>query len=180
MPSISNQDVCLVDGYNVIHKVPVLARLLKTHRDEEAREQLREACVRFSMRRRMRVVCVFDGASTVRAPASRPDPNVDVVFAAGTRKADGWILERAERLSRERRSVLVVTEDRGIKNALPAKVRTMGVRAFWAAIEPASPADAEEEKPAPPLEDVEAFFLDAERRQKEGKRTPPKKEGGAG
>lgn len=178
MPSNPKRDVCLVDGYNVIHKVPALARLLRVDQDEEAREQLREACARFAMRRRMRVLLVFDGSSAVRAPASRSDANVEIIYATGARKADGWILERAERLSHERQSVLVVTEDRGIKNALPAKVRTMGIRAFWSAIEPGDKEDRGE-KTAPPLDDVEAYFLEAERRLKESSRKTPKKEGDA-
>jgi predicted RNA-binding protein with PIN domain len=166
VPSTRHRDVCLVDGYNVIHKVPSLARLLKSNQDEEAREQLREACLRFSLRRRMRIVLVFDGSSAVRARASRPDTNVEIVYATGARKADGWILDRAERLSNERVPVLVITEDRGIKNALPAKARTMSVSAFWKTIEPKDKDEAGE-KVAPPLDDVEAYFLEAERRERE-------------
>lgn len=171
MPSSPKRDVCLVDGYNVIHKVPALARLLRSDRDEEAREQLREACVRFALRRRMRVLLVFDGSTAVRARAPHSTAGVEIIYATGARKADGWILERAERLVKERQSVVVVTEDRGIKNALPAKARTLAVRAFWAAIEP-GPKAAAEEKPAPPLEDVEAYFLEADRRLREAARKP--------
>jgi len=173
----AKRDVCLVDGHNVMHRVPSLARLLRSDQAEEARERLREACVRFSLRRRTRVLLVFDGSRGVHAPAPRPNPLVEIVYATGARKADGLILERAERLVRERQSVVVVTEDRGIKNALPGKARTLGVRAFWSAIEPEH-EDAGEDKPTPPLEDVEAFFLEAERRQKMSARKDPKKEGG--
>ena len=126
----------------------------------------------------MRVLLVFDGSPAVHAPATRSPANVEVVYATGARKADGWILERAERLSKERESVLVVTEDRGIKNALPAKVRTMTAEAFWTAIRPKAEGETEE-KPAPPLDDVEAYFLEAERRQRESARKRFKKEEGA-
>ena len=117
----------------------------------------------------MRVVLVFDGSSAVRARMSRSDSNIEIVYATGGRKADGWILDRAERLSNERVSVLVITEDRGIKNALPAKVRTMTVKAFWNSIG-AKDKGEPGEKPAPPLDDVEAYFLEAERRMMEARR----------
>ena len=177
MTSRAKRDVCLVDGHNVLHRVPSLAQLFKSGQAEEARERLREACIRFALRRHSRVVLVFDGSRDVHAPAPRSDANVEIVYATGTRKADGWILDRAEQLVGERQPVVVVTEDRGIKNALPSKVRTLGVRAFWSSILPKS-KDAAEQKPEPPLEDVEAYFLEAERRQKESARKPPKKEGG--
>ena len=177
MTSGATRDVCLVDGHNVMHRVPSLSRLLRSDQTEEARERLREACVRFSLRRRTRVLLVFDGSRDVQAPAPRSSANVEIVYATGAGKADGLILERAERLVRERQSVVVVTEDRGIKNALSRKVRTLGARAFWSAIEPEH-EDAAKDKPAPPLEDVEAYFLEAERRQKESARKDPKKEGG--
>jgi predicted RNA-binding protein with PIN domain len=168
VPSTEARGVCLVDGYNVIHKVPALARLLGSDQ-EEAREQLREACVRFSLRQRMRVLLVFDGRRGVHAPASRSTSQVEIIYASGERKADGWILSRAEELQRDKYSVTVVTEDRGIKNALPKRVRTLSPRAFWSMVLPTAehPLD---EKPAPNLEDVEAYFLDLERRQKDDRK----------
>ena len=161
-----------------MHRIPELARLLKSDQAEEARERLAEGCLRFALRRRMRVLLVFDGSKRVHAPAPRSNANLDIVYATGARKADGLILERAEALADAKQSVLVVTEDRGIKNGLPSKARTMGARAFWSVIEPQK-EDASTEKPAVPLDDVEAYFLEAERRQKASNSKLPKKEGGA-
>jgi predicted RNA-binding protein with PIN domain len=172
--SSSIAGVCLVDGHNVMHQVPSLAALLKSDQTEEARERLAEACLAFALRRRVRVLLVFDGSRSVHAPAPRANPNLQIVYASGAGKADRWIADRVERLRDEKQSVLVVTEDRGIKNALPKRVRTMGAKAFWSVIHPAreDPAD----KPAPPLDDVEAYFLEVERRLNQEQ---DKKKGGA-
>ena len=174
MPSSKDRGVCLVDGYNVIHKVPSLARLLASNQ-EEARERLREACLRFSLRQRIRVLLVFDGRPGVHAPSARSNAQVDVIYASGGGKADGWILAKAEELRRDKYSVTVVTEDRGIKNALPSRVSTLTPRAFWSMVLPKAER-ASDEKPEMPLEDVEAYFLDLERRQKAN---DSKKEGDA-
>src|SRR5215510_5169775 len=116
----------------------------------------------------MRVLLVFDGRPDVRAPAGRSGAQVEIIYASGAGKADGWIKKRAEELHRDKHQVTVITEDRGIKNALPSRVSTLTPRAFWTMALPKT-VDASEEKPELPLEDVEAYFLEMERRAKEGK-----------
>ena len=170
--------VCLIDGHNVMHRLPPLASLLAADRGQEAREHLAEAAHRFALRRRLRVVLVFDGSASVQAPKSRTPRQLEIVYATGPGKADALILSRAEKLQRLKRSVLVITEDRGLRSALPRGVRTLTAQDFWSVLEP-GPSPAPVEKPIPPLDDVERFFLDAEARIKHELERKPKKKGGA-
>jgi predicted RNA-binding protein with PIN domain len=172
------EGVCLVDGHNVILGVPPLALLQHADRGEEARARLAEACLRFALRRRLHVVLVFDGSPDVRAPAGRAKAPLEIVYATGAGKADAVLVARATRFSAEKRSVLLVSQDRSLQAALPRGTRTLGVTAFWALLESRPDAPAEE-KPEFSLPDVEQFFLDAEPRLRAELKRPPKKRGGA-
>ena len=170
--------VCLIDGHNVMHKLPALAALLAADRDQEAREHLAEAAHRFALRRRLHVVLVFDGSSSVRAPAARTPRQLEIVYATGPGKADALILSRAEELDRSKQPVIVITEDQGLRKALPRRARTLTAHEFRSVLEP-EPSPASVEKPTPPMEDVERFFLDAEPRIKRELERNRKKRGGA-
>ncbi|HET9233374.1 MAG TPA: NYN domain-containing protein [Candidatus Eisenbacteria bacterium] len=170
--------VCLIDGHNLMHRLPALAKLLAADRGQEAREHLAEAAHRFALRRRLRVVLVFDGSASVRAPSPQTPRQLEIVYATGPGKADALILSRAEELERGKQTVSVITEDLGLRNALPRGVRTLSVQDFCSALEP-SLSQASVEKPMPPLEDVEQFFLDAEPGIKRELERKPKKKGGA-
>lgn len=170
--------VCLIDGHNLIHRLPALAALLAADRGQEAREHLAEAAHRFALRRRLHVVLVFDGSASVRAPAPRTPRQLEIVYATGPGKADALILSRTKELERGKQAVIVITEDQGLRNALPRGVRTLTAQDFCSVLEPAtSPAIVE--KPRPPLEDVERFFLEAEPGIKQELERKRKKKGGA-
>ena len=173
------EGVCLVDGHNVILGVPSLALWQHADRGEEARAELAEACLRFALRRRLQVVLVFDGSPDVHAPTGRARKPLEIVYAKGVGKADAVLVARAARFRAEKRTVLVISEDRSLKAGLARGVRTLGVKAFWSMLESGPKAQVEEKKPELSLPDVEQFFLDAEPRLNALLRTPPKKKGGA-
>ena len=131
--------VWLVDGHNVLLNVPDMER---AHARDAlaARTALAERCERFGMRRRIRVVVVFDGCAGVSGGECRRT-NLEVVYAAGEGKADARIVSRAERAMRAGKQVTVVTDDGGIRRSLPRGAATHGTAVFWRLSTPGTAGD---------------------------------------
>ena len=101
----------IVDGYNLIHAIPSLKKLL-AHDACQAREQLVYLISRLTFRRKFRCTIVFDG---VKPPAPPPTHSpVHVVFSSpGT--ADAKIKLMIEQ-SKNRSQIVIISSDREILN----------------------------------------------------------------
>jgi hypothetical protein len=75
------------------------------------------------------LVAVVEGA----ARSARAPDGVTLVRATGS--GDDALVERAGRLAREGRDVLVVTADRGLRGRLPDGVAVAGPRWLWSALD---------------------------------------------
>lgn len=104
-----------VDGYNVIHHSSLLRPLLR-HSFENARDALIEEAARFAIATGQQVKVVFDGRGR-KTEAGTPvltAPGLEVLYSPGHLTADA-LIERIVYNSPERRSVIVVSADRGIR-----------------------------------------------------------------
>jgi predicted RNA-binding protein with PIN domain len=101
----------VVDGYNLIHAMPDLARLVGTDL-ERARDALVGKLAVYRSQRNVRVTVVFDGRGTGPQP-TRPPGGVEVVFSRAPQNADAKIKNMLV-LEKSPRSVTVVTSDNSI------------------------------------------------------------------
>jgi len=111
MPSIY-----YIDGYNVIHHSSLL-RPLAEQDFEAAREALIEKVGRFCAVTGCQAKVVFDGRGRRTEPITPTQnfPGLEVLYSPGHQSAD-TIIERIVYLSSDRRSVIVVSADRGIRD----------------------------------------------------------------
>ncbi|HTX17637.1 MAG TPA: NYN domain-containing protein [Bacteroidota bacterium] len=100
----------IVDGYNVIHAIPSLKRLLE-HDAAQAREQLAFLIARLTFRRKFRCTLVFDGARSSDIPAPTHSP-VHVVYSSPV-SADAKIKSMIDQ-SKNRSLLVIVSSDREI------------------------------------------------------------------
>jgi len=148
----------IIDGYNLMHKVPELAELAGKDL-EQARDRLVAMLARFKGRRQIRVVVVFDGDQASGGPARTRAGAMDVVFSRLPEKADERIVRMARSLANPK-AWTVVSSDRKVRERAGAcGVRTVGADEF---LRTATPARARrEDKPEMRTEDVaewEEFF----------------------
>lgn len=104
----------LIDGYNVLHHCPSLRRIV-AHDFETARETLVDRVARFCAASGEKALVVFDGRGR-RGKKVQPrtgQSGVFVIYSPGNKSADAFI-EREVYGARDRRSVVVVSADRGI------------------------------------------------------------------
>ncbi len=110
MPSIY-----YIDGYNVIHHSSLLQPLAKQS-FETAREALIEKVARFCAATGAPAKIVFDGRGrrTEPSPPSQSTPGLEVLYSPGHKTADA-LIERIVYTAADRRSIIVVSGDRGIR-----------------------------------------------------------------
>ncbi|MBR9977704.1 MAG: NYN domain-containing protein [Bacteroidetes bacterium] len=114
-----------IDGYNLLHKVSRLERLMKSNADA-ARRGLVEM-VRKRMRGKGRITIVFDGHGEVIGGG-----NVISVVYSLTRTADDWIRVNLEQ-DRQPRMALVVSSDNEVRrHAAACGARLMTAQEFVA------------------------------------------------
>ena len=101
----------VIDGYNLIHAMPELVRLVATDL-ERARDGLVAKLAVYRSGRGVRVTVVFDGQSMV-AQQSRPPGGIEVVFSRAPQNADAKIKTMLA-LERSPKSWTVVTSDNSI------------------------------------------------------------------
>ncbi len=101
----------VVDGYNLIHAMPELARLVDTDL-ERARDALVAMLAVYRSKRNVRITVVFDGRGTA-TQQTRPPGGVEVVFSRAPQNADAKIKNMLA-LEKNPRSWTVVTSDRSI------------------------------------------------------------------
>ncbi|MFP4502276.1 MAG: NYN domain-containing protein [Candidatus Hydrogenedentota bacterium] len=106
-----------IDGYNVLYTSDLLRSLARTD-FEVAREALIDKVAVFSGTTDNRVSVVFDGLGKTRGEVAAHGRGVDrleVIYTHGELSADAFI-EREVYQAGSRRSVVVVSSDRGIRN----------------------------------------------------------------
>jgi predicted RNA-binding protein with PIN domain len=101
----------IIDGYNLIHRSPVLRREDEIAL-ELARESLLERLRRYKRIRSHRITVVFDGASKSGGPpGSGQEKGIRVVFSGRNETADAVIKRMSEK---EGGGLTVVTSDRDL------------------------------------------------------------------
>ena len=127
-----------IDGYNVVHHSAELQDLARVDL-EAARNALIDMVKQFCSATTNEAKIVFDGPGRAVPAAAIPigtDQRTEVAFSSGRLSAD-TVIERAVYASQNRRGIVVVSGDRGIRElcrALGAMV--MSPRNFLAASRP--------------------------------------------
>lgn len=105
-----------IDGYNVIHHCERL-RPLAQENFEAARDALVERVAHYCAAVGARAIVVFDGRGhTTDTDAGLPSaPGLSIVFSPKNQTADA-LIERAIYSARDRRDIVVVSADRGIRD----------------------------------------------------------------
>jgi predicted RNA-binding protein with PIN domain len=131
------QNVILIDGHNWIHQVPFLASYLAEAGEENARMRaIGQAGVYANTRKKVLVWLLFDG-NRQSGGNTGGTGSVRVRFSSPPRTADDDIVAMGEKLAREKVSVTVVTDDRGIHARLAGiGIAFEGAAAFWRRINP--------------------------------------------
>ena len=136
----------ILDGYNVIHAVPELARHLDRSL-QSAREALVRRCETYRARRGDigRLYVVFDGrdAQAFGSP-EQSDGSVTVCFTQKPQEADERMLRLIESQSTGSRCVVVSNDNEVFNNARAFGAGVMSVEAFY---QQARPADTRRPHP---------------------------------
>lgn len=104
-----------IDGYNVIYHSSLL-RPLAAQNFELARETLIEKVVRYCVASGSQAKIVFDGRGRGKdAGAGRTIQGVEIIYSPGHITADS-LIERVVYNAADRRAIIVVSADRGIRN----------------------------------------------------------------
>ena len=101
----------IIDGYNVIHAIPTLKKLL-AHDGSQAREQLIFLVSRLTFKRKFRCTIVFDGARPHEPHPSSTHSPLHNVFSA-PQSADARIKSMIDQ-SKNRTLLVIVSSDREI------------------------------------------------------------------
>jgi predicted RNA-binding protein with PIN domain len=127
----------VVDGYNLIHAMPELARLVGNDL-ERARDGLVAKLAVYRSGRSVRVTVVFDGRGTA-GQQTRPPGGIEVVFSRAPQTADTKIKNMIS-LEKSPRSWTVVTSDNCIvRYARDYGAKTIPSAEFAAKLGPAIP-----------------------------------------
>ena len=135
--------IIVVDGYNVIHAVPELARQLERSL-EAAREALLAACRNYRARRGdiARLYVVFDGDETISLDSSIERGGVTALFTQREEEADARILALVRASGGGERFVVVSNDTMIINNARVHGARVWSAQEFVAQLHPKPPAHA--------------------------------------
>ena len=155
--------IIVVDGYNVIHAVPELARQLERSL-EAAREALLAACRNYRARRGdiARLYVVFDGDETISLDSTIERGGVTALFTQRQEEADARILALIRAAGARERFVVVSNDTMIIKNARAHGARVWSAQEFAAQLHPKPPprtasGDAQKISPQQAREITEAY-----------------------
>jgi hypothetical protein len=127
----------VIDGYNLIHAMPELARFVASDL-ERARDGLVAKLAVYRSGRGVRVTVVFDGQSMAAQPG-RPPGGIEVVFSRAPQNADTKIKNMLA-LEKSPKSWTVVTSDNSIvRYARDYGAKTIPSAEFAAKLGPAIP-----------------------------------------
>lgn len=122
----------LIDGYNLIRRIPELS-MVERQDLEEGRRHLIEELSGYRAGKGHRITVVFDGAGAVHlGGSSEKIKGISVIYSPQGRTADQVIVSRC----RDGQADLLVTADRGIIDQVGSSdVTTVGPDRFWARVE---------------------------------------------
>ena len=105
----------IVDGHNFIHEVPVYLELLDRNY-VECQKTLFRQFQDYTDSKKVAITLIFDG----NPPWNPPDESdrLEICFSGSHDEADNLIISLAEKW--QRKSIIVVTRDHGIRNAVTA------------------------------------------------------------
>ena len=122
----------LVDGYNLIHAIPSIARLVGIDL-ERARELLLLKLSAYAIKNQVKITVVFDGQAK-EPPTQNTQPGLTVIFTRGE-KADQKIKDLAQNIS-AKKDWLVITSDFDIRFQVDGfGVKSRSAREFAAELE---------------------------------------------
>jgi hypothetical protein len=108
-----------LDGYNVIYRCPEL-QILAEEDFEAARDTLVDRVARFAAVTGAAIKIVFDGRGRRAEPGeARGAPGLEIMYSPGHQSADA-LIERLVYNSRQRREIIVVSGDAGIRQLCTA------------------------------------------------------------
>ncbi|RMF59569.1 MAG: hypothetical protein D6743_16115 [Calditrichaeota bacterium] len=99
----------IVDGYNMLLRVPDLSRFLDVSL-ERGRDELLARIKNYLIRRKVSVIVVFDGGETHLPPAGNNFKRLTVLFSAYPKKADPLIKDLIRRAD-NKKGVILVSDD---------------------------------------------------------------------
>ncbi|OVE75680.1 hypothetical protein BVX97_03855 [bacterium E08(2017)] len=114
--SKTNKKIIILDGYNIIHRIPEFERLLDTSL-EAARERLYRFCANWMSTRKdvYLFYIVFDGQTGLTEGSHQPSPGIRTVFTNTGEKADTRIVDITEERINDAK-VAVVSDDNFVRN----------------------------------------------------------------
>ena len=130
----------VLDGYNVIHAIPALARELDRSL-QSAREALVRLCQEYRVRRGDigQLYVVFDGRDAHASGShEQHHGSVTVLFTQKPEEADERILSLIEAQGSRSRCVVVSNDNEVFNNARAFGARVMSVQDFYEQVRPAS------------------------------------------
>lgn len=132
------QKLLLVDGYNVIHRIPELKLALATGLGS-AREKLALLVSRWSHSRPgVECVIVFDGDQQFSGGPKQRLAGIACVFTRTRHGADAEIIRRVRAYAGDKADVTVVSDDNSIRNSCQAHGAAVQPSAFIQSIKSAS------------------------------------------
>jgi predicted RNA-binding protein with PIN domain len=153
-----NKKIYILDGYNLIHRVPRWKKHLNTSL-EQARSSLLSYCGRWIQQRGdVWLFCViFDGSSDVTLPGGSAGPGVRVIYSSGGKNADDTILDILSQFG-ETHHYTVVSDDNYVRRgALREQAEFISAQQFAAVLDrrPGPPAGSKT-RGSTPMPDNEA------------------------
>ncbi|MDI6698665.1 MAG: NYN domain-containing protein [Candidatus Saccharicenans sp.] len=134
----------IIDGYNLIHAIPAIARYVDTDL-RRARELLLIKLAVYSRLKQTRITVVFDGQNA-GADLQADQPGLTVVFTHG-RKADQEIKDRLSRIT-SKKDWLIITSDFDIRYfADGLMIKTQSSQEFAAELQAADSKGRKKDRP---------------------------------
>lgn len=130
------KNICIIDGYNVIHKINALRNLLSSGKPLDAREGLLRYCAEW-WRNRRDVHCfyvVFDGDSSVLPNAVSPSSEIVVIFTKTKQTADEKIIQLLEEYNKNFRYIVVSADQFVVQNAKKRGATIMHPSEFYSVL----------------------------------------------
>ena len=126
--------IIIVDGYNVIHRVPALRKVLGLSL-ESAREGLLRYCTAWRSKRRdvSQIYVVFDGDSSVVSVGNWLACGVREIYTRTKEEADDRILDIVKKGRRASEYVVVSDDNYVSRNSRGLNAKVMSVSEFYRA-----------------------------------------------
>lgn len=125
----------IIDGYNMIHRVPALRRFLEVSL-ERAREELGFHLKSYLAHHKINIVLVFDGAHpSIGSESTNRNDSFKVLFSKFPFKADPVIKDMIQK-EEKKKSLTIVTDDADIiRYAQSQDVKFLSPGTFYARLE---------------------------------------------